>query len=140
MREHWLHGALGAVVLLGACGGGSDAGDGPFEGTNFAFQSSDWPATERFVVRIDDTHVREMARAELALPPAQRQLFPNGRVHAGDGGHNARWRWHLRDVRLGAVAIEVCDGRPSMVEADLSYWIDRVERFCPWSARVVAEL
>ena len=142
MRERsWLHGALAAVVLLGACGGGgSDAGDGPQQGTDFVFQSSDWPSSERFVVRVADAHMREMARAEFALPLAERRLFPNGQLHAGDGGHNARWSWHLRDVRLGAVAIEVCDGRPSMVEADLSYWFGRVGRFCPWSARVVAEL
>ena len=37
-------------------------------------------------------------------------------------------------------AVEVCDGRPSMVEADLSYWLDTVGRFCPWGATVVERL
>jgi hypothetical protein len=140
MRERLTVVASGLVVLLAACGGGADAGDDPFQGIDFVFQSSDWPDAERFVVRIADARVREMARAELALPLAERRLFPNGRLHTGNGGHNARWSWHLRDLHYGAVAIDACDGRPSMVEADLSYWLDRVERFCPWSARVVAEL
>ena len=48
---------------------------GPSAGTDFVFQSSDWPSTERFVVRIEDAHVREMARAELALPLAERRQF-----------------------------------------------------------------
>jgi hypothetical protein len=38
------------------------------------------------------------------------------------------------------VSIELCDGRPAMVEADLNYWLTRVGSFCPWGARVVAEL
>jgi hypothetical protein len=140
MREGRLIVASGLMSLLAACGGSLDAGDDSFQGTDFVFQSGDWPDTERFVVRVSNAHVREMARAELSLPLAQRRLFPNGRLHAGHGGHNTRWSWHLRDLHYGAVAIDVCDGRPSMVEADLSYWLDRVERFCPWSARVVAEL
>ena len=37
-------------------------------------------------------------------------------------------------------AVEVCDGRPSMVEADVSYWLDTVGRFCPWGATVVERL
>ena len=34
-------------------------------------------------------------------------------------------------------AIELCDGRPSMVEDDLGYWVDTVGSFCPWGAKVV---
>ena len=30
------------------------------------------------------------------------------------------------DVELAEVSIELCDARPSMVEADLGYWLRRV--------------
>jgi hypothetical protein len=36
--------------------------------------------------------------------------------------------------------MELCDGRPSMVEADLPYWLGTVKRFCPWGAKVVGEV
>ena len=38
------------------------------------------------------------------------------------------------------VTIELCDGRPSMVEADLGYWLRRVGSFCPWGSYVHAEI
>ena len=63
----------------------------------------------------------------------------NGTLLAGDGGFNAPWSWRLDPATVEVVdaAIELCDGRPSMVEADLDYWIDVVGRFCPWGAAVV---
>jgi hypothetical protein len=131
---------LATLGVVAACGGGTDGDGGPVQGTDFVFQSRALPDAERFVVRIADTQVRKMARAELLLPMNQRRLFPNGRLFAGNGGHNSGWSWHLRDVQLVAVTIELCDGRASMVEANLEDWLQRVQRFCPWSARVVAEL
>jgi hypothetical protein len=38
-------------------------------------------------------------------------------------------------VHVADMAIELCDGRPSMVQSDLSYWIGTVGQFCPWGAR-----
>ncbi|MGQ0767501.1 MAG: BP74-related protein [Gemmatimonadota bacterium] len=66
----------------------------------------------------------------------------SGELVAGDGGFNMQWGWHLRPstVETPDLSIELCDGRPSMVEADLPYWIGTVRRFCPWGARVVAEV
>ena len=60
-------------------------------------------------------------------------------LYAGDGGFNSPWSWHLdpATIEVPDLAIEVCDGRPSMVEADLPYWLSSVKAFCPWGARVV---
>lgn len=65
-----------------------------------------------------------------------------GRLAAGDGGFNAPRSWHMvpGTVETPDAAIEVCDGIPSMAEADLDYWLDTVGRFCPWGARVVERL
>lgn len=64
-----------------------------------------------------------------------------GSLAAGDGGFNAPWPWHmtLQSVATADLAIELCDGRPSMVSADLAYWIGTVKQFCPWGAKVVRE-
>ena len=66
----------------------------------------------------------------------------NGQIVAGDAGYNDPWSWHMVPATVEAVdaAIEVCDGRPSMVEADLDYWLDTVGRFCPWGATVVSRV
>lgn len=63
----------------------------------------------------------------------------NGALLAGDGGFNAPWSWHLdpTDLDVPDASIELCDGRPSMVEADMTYWLGTVGRFCPWGGRVV---
>lgn len=63
----------------------------------------------------------------------------SGELARGDGGFNQPWSWHWEPETVHApdAAIEVCDGRPSMVEEDLDYWVDTVERFCPWGATVV---
>ena len=61
-----------------------------------------------------------------------------GRIVRGDGGFNTPWSWHLDPASIGVpqVAIELCDGRPSMVQGDLDYWVDTVRTYCPWAARV----
>jgi hypothetical protein len=61
-----------------------------------------------------------------------------GRIVRGDGGFNAPWSWHLDplSIEVPQVSIELCDGRPSMVQGDLDYWVDTVGRYCPWAARV----
>jgi hypothetical protein len=67
--------------------------------------------------------------------------IPNGALRRGAGpsDYNAPWGWHMdpEDVSMAEVTIELCDGRPSMVDEDLDYWIDTVGRFCPWSAQLI---
>jgi hypothetical protein len=67
-------------------------------------------------------------------------LFATGGIAAGDGGVNSGWSWHLTDMSLTELAIELCDGTPSMVEADLDYWLGTVKTFCPWASYVYAEI
>lgn len=59
---------------------------------------------------------------------------------SGPGAHNAPWSWHLdpADVRMAEVTIELCDGRPSYVEAHLDEFIATVGQYCPWGARLIA--
>jgi len=92
---------------------------------------------ETFVARSSDAATIESLDARLASGVSGVIL---GELAAGDGGFNAPWGWHWvpGTVAVADTSIELCDGRPSFVEADLSYWIDTVEAFCPWGATVVA--
>ena len=108
----------------------------------FRFQIREAPgAAGQFVARTNDAEVIRVAREQLALPAAERQLFINGLLARGNGGHNTPWSWHfvLSDWELVATAAEVCDGTPDMVEDDLDYWVDHLGYYCPWSAYVVEE-
>jgi len=62
-----------------------------------------------------------------------------GKLVVGDGGFNSPWSWHLDpdSVRMAEFSIELCDGLPSHVEADLDYWINTAGTYCPWSSKVV---
>ena len=92
---------------------------------------------EEFVVevitqsQVDDMEARLASGAEGVI---------NGEIEAGSAGYNEPWSWHMvpASVETPDLAIEVCDGRPSMVEEDLAYWLDTLGRFCPWGAVVVA--
>lgn len=61
-----------------------------------------------------------------------------GTVKAGNDGYNQPWSWHLDpdSVTLPDVAMEICDGKPSFVENDLPYWLNK--RFCPWHSDIIA--
>ena len=66
--------------------------------------------------------------------------IPNGVLHEGPGRaeHNAPWTWHLDavDIEMADFTIEVCDGRPSLVDSLLDDYLS-VGRFCPWGAELV---
>jgi hypothetical protein len=132
---------VSSVLAVASCGGGSSAPPEPPAAT-FVFGVSlgpSQPPIEQFRVRTSSPAFIAAARAELQLPPSQRRLFPAGAIAAGDGGFNTGWSWHHESPVLTEAAIELCDGRPSMVEADLGYWLGTVKSFCPWAARVQSE-
>jgi len=129
--------AVLAFSLLASCGGGGDAP--PPATSTFIFRMRGLAAPEEFRVTTSSPQVIAQARGELALPDAQRRLFASGAIRAGNGGHNTGWSWHFPNVSLVEAAIELCDGRPSMVEANLDYWLNTVGSFCPWSSYVYAE-
>lgn len=67
--------------------------------------------------------------------------IPNGPILRGPGtaDHNAPFGWHLHPelTEMAEITIEVCDGRPSYVEENISEFVDNVGRYCPWSAELV---
>ncbi len=108
---------------------------GPGAGALYLVEASG----EQFRVRVE-------TEAQIGAMEARRRAGTTGVIlgtlKAGDGGFNQPWSWHLdpASVVVPDAAIELCDGRPSFVEADLSYWIGTVKSFCPWGARIVGRV
>jgi len=126
--------ALVALLLLAACD--SDPAGEDLQGGILATFKVEG---EEFNVWI--TNVQTVQQI-LDLRDGKSQAnIPNGPLLAGpgEGTHNEPWNWHL-DPDATAMAentIEVCDGLPSFVEANLNEWINNVGQYCPWSAALV---
>lgn len=122
-----------AVGLLGAgCSSGAGATASPSvvpPGVVVTFQVAD----EQFRVALTDPADIEIARRLLAGEEAP--SIPNGLVVRGDPGVNTGYSWHLDpdSIEFADLTTEVCDGRPSDVEAN----VITSDRYCPWDARVV---
>src|SRR5438445_4089189 len=108
-----------ALFVIRACRGSAHAPDG-----------------ETFRALIHDPTV--VAEADLLVGQGNRKIV-TGKLARGDGGFNSPWSWHLDPSGLGftEAALELCDGCPSFVEADLASWL-HVGQFCPWSTEVIA--
>lgn len=123
---------LAAALLVGvaAC---DDDPIAPLEAAEFVIDVEG----EEFRIRVTDAAV--IANLEERLDSGTKGVILGG-LREGDGGYNEPWSWHLdpATIEVADVAIEVCDGRPSMVEDDLEYWIDTVGTYCPWGAEVVS--
>jgi hypothetical protein len=92
---------------------------------------------ERYRVFITNDETIEQV---LALQRGESQAtIPSGRIVRGSVAYNQPWSWHIDpdDIHMAEMTIELCDGLPSHVEGDLDYWVDTVQRFCPWSAELV---
>jgi len=124
-------------LLACSCGGGSDTESPPT--VTFRMRIHDGASADEFRISTSSTAVVAKARSQLALPESQRTLFASGAIAAGSGGVNTGWSWHFTDPTLVEVAIELCDGNPRMVEANLAYWLETVKSFCPWGSYVYAE-
>lgn len=93
---------------------------------------------ERYKVFITNEQTIEQV---YALQSGQSQAsIPSGKLLRGQVFYNRPWSWHIdsEDVVMAEVTIELCDGRPSHVEANIDYWVTQVGRFCPWSARLIS--
>jgi hypothetical protein len=123
------------IILLGASIATCQDAAGPEPEAVFELRVVD----ETFRIGVNDPAQIDSFAARLASG-AEGNL--NGELLPGDGGVNEPWSWHLdpETVRVADLTMEVCDGRPSMVEGDLDYWLETVERYCPWGARVVARV
>ncbi|MCS7163142.1 MAG: hypothetical protein NZ958_07460 [Bacteroidia bacterium] len=99
---------------------------------------------ECFILRLRDS-VR-IAEARRILAQQEGRTIPLGPLYEGDGGFNRcgehRWSWHFHpdSVIFAEIAMEVCDARPSYVEANLAEWLRSVRVYCPWGAQLVREL
>lgn len=120
-----------AVVVFAGCGDAT----GPEGGARFELEVSG----ERFVVHVEGAS--QIAELEARMASGEEGVV-NGEIRSGDGGFNAPWGWHMvpATVHTADMAIELCDGRPSMVEDDLPYWLGTVKQFCPWGARVMRRI
>lgn len=125
--------ALGLALALGACG---DSPTTPLVGTRFQVQVV---PGETFTILLDDSATVATARELLQTDGT---IVVHGELARGDGGFNAPYRWHLKPgtVTFVDLAMEICDGRPSFVEEELEYFLDKVKYYCPWGATIVAEL
>ena len=122
--------ALSAALLAVAC---SEDATGPDE-TVYVVEVSG----EQFKVKVTDPEA--IANIEARLASGQTGVIIGSLVR-GHGGFNNPWGWHLDPGTVDAVdtAIELCDGRPSMVQNDLNYWMNSVKSYCPWGAKVVGK-
>lgn len=107
-----------ALFVIRACRGSEGAPDG-----------------ETFRVQIENPDV--IAQAD-TLVGRGNLLIVTGELRAGDGGFNQPWSWHLDPATVGFAqfTIELCDGCPGMVEADLATWLETVGTYCPWTTEV----
>jgi hypothetical protein len=89
---------------------------------------------EEYRIRLTDPDDISIAQKLLAGEAAPR--IPNGRVVRGQPDVNVGYSWHIDPdaVEFADTTIEVCDGRPSDVETGVL----TSDRYCPWSAQVVA--
>jgi hypothetical protein len=99
-------------------------------------------ADGQFVARTNNPALIDKARKELARPVDKRRLHLNGELASGNDDFNLGWHWHIVDNKwdLVEVSVELCDGTPNMVENKMSYWIEKVKRFCPWNSYISSEI
>ena len=123
-----------AMVALLACGTGSTAPELLEGGVLATFRVGQeefqvWVTNEETIQQIFDLQ----DGTSLAN-------IPNAALHEGQGraDHNAPWLWHLDpiDIEMAESTVEVCDGRPSLVDSLLDDYLT-VGRFCPWGAELV---
>jgi hypothetical protein len=119
--------AFVTAAAVAACG--ADSPTAPGEGAIATILVSG--ETFRVLLTTD-----EQIAAAKAAQAGGRANIPHGRIVAGTQV-NVGYSWHLEDVRFVEVTIELCDGRPSMVEAAGGpAFADGT--FCPWGAKVVS--
>ncbi len=119
---------LCTLLLLAACSTTSSPSP---EGVVVTFRVAD---AESYKIRLTDPADIEIARKLLAAEQAP--AIPNGVVVRGSADVNVGYGWHIdpASVEFADFTTEVCDGLPSDVEKGLI----TSDRYCPWSAKVIA--
>ncbi len=101
---------------------------------------------ETFVAWTDDPDLIDEVEAQLALPESQRNKHIHGNIERVpedcDLFINDIWSWYFPadGWTLAEVSIEICDGDPNYVEANLDEFVDNVGSYCPWGSYVLQEI
>ena len=120
---------LALTLALGAAAPASAAPDRP----RWQWAVVVWATPDgTFRTRITD----EASIERLVTATSDRVGIPNGRLVRGTA-ENRGHAWHLEDVEIVDMTIELCDGTARMVDDELDRWIAENGRYCPWDARVL---
>lgn len=121
--------------------GCSDSTSADPETRYYEFAHESGASEYTMIASTSDPAVIEQVEKQLQKPFDERKMFINGDIARGSGA-NAQLGWHFipGEWELAESAVEVCDGRPDMVDENLDYWVDQVGFFCPWSSRVLREV
>ncbi len=86
--------------------------------------------------RVELVKPSDIAIAREILAGTHAPMIPNGLVVRGSASVNTGYTWHIdpNDFEWAEMTAEVCDGVPAYVENGTI----TSDRFCPWTARVVA--
>ena len=119
----------GLVLAVSACTDSAAPDQGALFRVTVSGESFSVSILDEAVISEAERRMREQDGAGIVI----------GTLVRGDGGFNMPWSWHIlpNTVQVADFTIALCDGRPSMVEADLDYWVDTVKQFCPWGGRLV---
>ena len=126
-------------MLLGVIAGCGDDAAGPDDELRGGALATFQVSGEQFHIWVtNDGVIEQILDLRDGLSSAN---IPNGALHTGPGiaGHNEPWLWHIdaEDISMAEATIEVCDGRPSLVDVLLEDYL-AVGRFCPWGAELVS--
>ena len=124
--------AVALVTTACAAGTGSDRSPAP-AATAPVIVTFEVAGGERFKALLRGSD--DIAVAQRLLAGEDAPGIPNGRLMR-ETGVNVDWSWSLDpdDFAFADTTIEACDGLPSDVEAGIL----TADRYCPWSAVVVA--
>jgi hypothetical protein len=119
-------------VLIAACGGAP--AEQPASAPNNVVVTVRVADAEEYRIRLTDAD--DIATARKLLAGEAAPAIPNGLVVRGEPDVNVGYSWHIDpiSVEFADTATEVCDGRRSDVEKR----VITSDRYCPWSAKVVA--
>lgn len=105
----------------------------------FQFNFTNNDPAESFIVKVTDQAIADQLIQDLNGP---RKLIVSGTVVAGNGGFNHSgtryfsWSLDPSTIVTGENFIELCDSRPTMVEAEAGSWVGH--QYCPWYSHVAA--
>jgi hypothetical protein len=108
-------------------------------GAFITFGMDGGPAAPAEQFTVWSTNAAFISDAIAAKQSGDRRTPMFDKVIAGSDCDSA-YHWHVDPAAMAFsdFATEVCDGRPSYLEANLSTWIQQVGNYCPWGVAVVS--